>query len=517
MSKNLKEFMLRQTTGQVDLEFDDDSTQSYNMKDVVSAITDPVTGVISLSAGAASVQIASPSLNVANRGECLSAQTSVTSPKTRVITRRKYVARLSSDVLSLVFQNKTVNTSGEPNGPAGVVIAGCAIEFNGVSYKVQFAGSDSVTMAAGDVSVVSDAVKVNISKGDVFYVRSMADCAVSGAYCTDGVSISDDASYVYNPVNENSQLYSAGALTSPTGASVTTPFAPCLVIGRPAAGSVAVIGVGDSIAQGFHDIPGDGNGNGGLFRRFGSVAQVPICSYAIPGKTLQSVVNASAAMQALAKYHTHAIVQLGTNDVSGANIDWMKYLYQTVWLTLKTSMSGKKYVAQTTLLPRVSSTDGVTSLVNQTPTAGFVTSGQAEQLRAWMLAQYNAALIDGICDLQASVCDKTDYTKWATRSFSTTLSSAYSSGTTLSIGAHPRIGELLVVSPSSSPSSGTAVVKSVSGTTAPFSATLLAAPGGSFASGTSVAATPTIDGVHPSAVLYETALVPALVAAVPLR
>ena len=46
MSKNLKEFMLRQTTGQVDLEFDDDSTQSYNMKDVVTATSDPVTGAV---------------------------------------------------------------------------------------------------------------------------------------------------------------------------------------------------------------------------------------------------------------------------------------------------------------------------------------------------------------------------------------------------------------------------------------------------------------------------------------
>lgn len=48
MSKNLKEFMLRQTTGQVDLEFDDDSTQSYNMRDVVTATSDPVTGGVGI-------------------------------------------------------------------------------------------------------------------------------------------------------------------------------------------------------------------------------------------------------------------------------------------------------------------------------------------------------------------------------------------------------------------------------------------------------------------------------------
>lgn len=49
MSKNLKEFMLRQTTGQVDLEFDDDSTQSYNMKDVVTATSDPAAGGLQIS------------------------------------------------------------------------------------------------------------------------------------------------------------------------------------------------------------------------------------------------------------------------------------------------------------------------------------------------------------------------------------------------------------------------------------------------------------------------------------
>ena len=38
MTKNVKDFMLREDTGQVDIEYDDGSTSGYNLANVVTAI-----------------------------------------------------------------------------------------------------------------------------------------------------------------------------------------------------------------------------------------------------------------------------------------------------------------------------------------------------------------------------------------------------------------------------------------------------------------------------------------------
>ena len=50
MTKQVKEFLLDQATGEVNVEYDDDSTSSYNMADVVS-VTQSAHGVVSLEAG----------------------------------------------------------------------------------------------------------------------------------------------------------------------------------------------------------------------------------------------------------------------------------------------------------------------------------------------------------------------------------------------------------------------------------------------------------------------------------
>lgn len=51
MPKTIKEFQLNQSTGEVSVEYSDDSTSKFNAADMVTAQTDPVTGGIVISAG----------------------------------------------------------------------------------------------------------------------------------------------------------------------------------------------------------------------------------------------------------------------------------------------------------------------------------------------------------------------------------------------------------------------------------------------------------------------------------
>lgn len=44
MPKTIKEFQLNQSTGEVSVEYSDDSTSKFNAADMVTAQTDPVTG-----------------------------------------------------------------------------------------------------------------------------------------------------------------------------------------------------------------------------------------------------------------------------------------------------------------------------------------------------------------------------------------------------------------------------------------------------------------------------------------
>ena len=63
MPKTIKEFQLNQSTGEVSVEYSDDSTSKFNAADMVTAQTDAVTGGISLSSGGVQINAAQISGN----------------------------------------------------------------------------------------------------------------------------------------------------------------------------------------------------------------------------------------------------------------------------------------------------------------------------------------------------------------------------------------------------------------------------------------------------------------------
>lgn len=496
---------------------------------VPTATTDPLTGgnnivagtsTLQLPAGVSSLGDPSPSiyLNIAAHGERNNNTWTVTGGQGRAISRRRMDIYNPTSSVRVLLQNRFITTSGETNGPAGVVIVGAALELGSTTYPLTFNGAAGTTMAAGDVEVLSDPLAVTLKKGDRPWIRLLIDATTAGSFCNDGISDTGEQYIVYAPANENNQIYGNGTLTNPTGGSATFGFGATALLGLVPSSSVAILGIGDSIADGLHDIAGSGVGTGGMYRRLGKLTETPVFSYTIPGKSLASITSNNSALAALCKYHTHAQLQLGTNDANGSNIGTMQTNYTTAWAFLKTNLSGKKHVAQHTLMPRLATpTDGVTTLVNQVPATGFANNGQRDQLNFYFNTNVISRSIDLVIDTGSAVADKTEPSKWALRTFTTTLGGAYAGGSNVSLNALPVLGEELVISPTATPSTGANAVRSFTGTTAPFTTTLTAAPGGSFALSTAVSATPSIDGIHPSAALYQYVILPMMVAQTPVH
>ena len=216
-------------------------------------------------------------------------------------------------------------------------------------------------------------------------------------------------------------------------------------------------------------------------------------------------------LTALLPYHTSAWQQLGTNDVTGSNTATMQTSYLSLWSQIKAGLSGRQHLSQFKLTPKVVSTDGTTTLANQTPNTGFAAGGQRDQLNFWFSIQAVAFTIDQVIDCSTCIEAPTDATKWVLRNFTTTLGAAYVSGGVVSLNAVPRYLEEIVISPSASPSTGAASAISFTGTSAPFSVTCFGSPSGPGAAlNAAVSATASFDGTHPSGCVYRELMVPAL-------
>jgi len=451
-------------------------------------------------------------LNIANRGESPVGAVTLTSPRLRAISRRQYIARESTTSVKAVFANKISPASAESDGPAGVTIIGCAVELNGVTTKMTFAGADGVALPAGTVDLLTDAATVTITKGDAFYIRVIFDTATG--FIGDGMNWVGDTVLAYDPANENNQLYLSGPLTTPTGGTTSNSMGPVMVIGLVPEGTEALLGVGDSIGRGVQDVNviSTGTEGGGPFRRAAAAATMPCAVYATAGKTLTTVSANNSLLLSMAKYHTYTWLQLGTNDVTGANLAAMQTTYGTVWTALKNAMVGAKHLSQLSILPRVATTDGTTTLANQTPAAGFAGGSTRDGLNMWFPSKVADGTIDLFLDWSASVEDPTDANKWALRSFATTLAGAYASGAVVSLNKPPKYGEMIVLNPATTPSTGTSMARSYTGTASPFSVTMSHNPAVAAATNDPVKATPSIDGIHPSGAIYKEKLVPALLA-----
>lgn len=426
--------------------------------------------------------------------------------KTRIKWRESYDVRADATGFYLVFANAYGTNASESVSPSGTIgVIKLTAEIGSNYYPVTFGGSRSISIPPGTLDVKSDPVMVPVSKGvTTIWVRGEADVPTS--WVSGIISFnSGGTGYLYDPVNEVDDVDGVGAMTAPTGYTLENQwFNPLAIVGFCAPGTKSYFLVGDSMVAGQGDdqngeVTTLGNGAGGYFRRAMYSKGYPALTYGIGGRGITAAQsNGSTLALNAAKYCTHAICNLGTNDIaSGGSLSVIQGYLQTFWGRLK---GAGLMVYQANYPPRVSTTDNNTTLVNQTPVTGFAAGGVRDNLQAWIPTQVGTA-IDGVIDVASVVQDTTTPQKWRMdNQFVTTMAATMAATNTnpISLTASPPIGAALWADVGgATPSTQTsAYVRAVSGT-GPFSVTLKSPFNVIEAAGKTVVSSPAYDGIHP--------------------
>lgn len=479
--------------------------QASDTDSVLTAASNPPYSLLPVPAAFSAASGATLTLNIASRGEVPIGDVTVSNPTTRYKGRRAYVIRTAATRIKFVYANRRLTNSGEQNSPGAASIRKVSAEVSGVTTAATFyGGSRSVVLAAGQLDLTTDWINVSVNPGDTVYHRCSVDFTTAG-YVSD-YRVNAEQSWLYNPTNDVDDVDGTGSMTQPSGASTAFPFHPLYIIAETPAGAVSYIGVGDSIVDGLADLGGDlalpnqlGNGGGGFVRRAMWGRGLAYTSFAQSGRTLDASSSTNTLLASMLKYHTHMIQQLGTNSLDTVTVASQKTRYQTVWTLGRNNLVGPKRIIQVTMLPKVTSTAGCTTVVSQTPVTDFAANGKRDQIHSWFREQLSTG-IDSLIDVSKAVEEPTDSSRWAaSTTLNTTLAAlCASNASSISINAVPLAGETLSFDPGgANNSNGFACVLSVSGLAAPFTATLAFSPGVAQSNGATVKSTLTADGTHP--------------------
>jgi lysophospholipase L1-like esterase len=202
----------------------------------------------------------------------------------------------------------------------------------------------------------------------------------------------------------------------------TRIFRPWLVVGTHA--GVAVAGVGDSLTFGQGDakagsIGSDGAG-GGAFARAAYAAAVPYTKIGKPADRIQywagnGGANSANRIEAM-RYHTHAFMMLGFNDIAGGSNSAAAVLtnLRDVWARMKAVNPNLKIHEGFITLRTSSPSDQWASAAGQTPQGGYETGGTRTVFNNSLAAEVAAGTIAGTFDYAPSCYDPAFPDKWLT-------------------------------------------------------------------------------------------------------
>jgi hypothetical protein len=281
-----------------------------------------------------------------------------------LMSRTFHYARTNITSLQLVLPNWWINGSGaseELMSKSATTTA--SIEYPaGTFTQVTFGGSATGTIPAGG-TLVSDPVSVSIPNGAEFWVRVFLESQAGIVYSGQGDANFGDAMTASTSIVADQTM--GGAVASTTGSSV---YMPAAIIGTTTQPSVFI--VGDSRVYGNDDPSDDASGDVGEVAR----AVGPNFAYVNAGASglrtdflvnfLKGDQPSDANMYKLASYASDIINQTGIVDVIlGSTTAQIEGNLRTLWSSFPSGIP----VYQTTMPPWTTSTDGWTTLANQTP------------------------------------------------------------------------------------------------------------------------------------------------------
>jgi hypothetical protein len=188
--------------------------------------------------------------------------------------------------------------------------------------------------------------------------------------------------------------------------------APISLIGSIVATAAppTVMVIGDSLTRNTQDVVGagsvvigDANGSTGWIERI-LTGNYGYFNVSMSGASMTSFnTKSTGVIAANAATATHAVCSLGVNDPL-TTLGQFQAAAAAMWATCRAN--GLKPI-QTTITTSASSTDGYTTLANQTSSGGKFAAGAAiQQFNAWLLAGAGGnANLHGVLDVAASVVD----------------------------------------------------------------------------------------------------------------
>lgn len=275
--------------------------------------------------------------------------------------------------------------SSEMGGGSATIAA--AIEHGGNVYPASFAGQARATISGtgtGQWATGIVTLPAPLPKGTEIRVRTFA---TSGSKLMQGMAGQGGPAQ-----SVAGDLTVAGAAPIPVNKGVVTNrITPVAVLGKTTPGVVSVAGIGDSIMEGGADdnyetqvIYGRPDG-GGFFTRAARAAGVPATCYGVWADNFPADPSADRRFGALAE-HTHGVCEYGTNSLTGIVVnsggDWKVLGRDAVNFWTRTASLGVK-LAQTTLTPKVTTTDGYTTVDGMSP-SGTQTEKVRKAFNDWI-------------------------------------------------------------------------------------------------------------------------------------
>ena len=279
-----------------------------------------------------------------------------------VTYRTRYVTLKGSRVsaLRLVFSGTELTASGEFDAPVTLTSLKATVEVNGVFYKVYFNGQRNAVIEPGSF-VISDPVGVSLAPGTEIFVRTRPAVGTLGEKWPLVTAL--DTTY--------GESYTSGDNTDSgsMGANAAAGYGPCAILGTVSGPHPSVVIFGSSTGAGQGDTASTNERDLGYLSRLFS-NNTGYCRMVRATQTaVMFLADYRRRVALLAAINpTHAVFQLGTNDIGNSNsFDTVQSTLLQCWGVL--AGMGIRVIATTYSPHQTTSTDSYATTANQTPAA----------------------------------------------------------------------------------------------------------------------------------------------------
>ena len=306
--------------------------------------------------------------------------------------------------IRLVFTNTYSIDEGESVSLLSTYTLESSVTYNGTLFPVTFNGRKNPTVDPNSTLIFSDPIGVDLPKGAIIEIRTGLIIA-SGGRVPVGLRSGGSATVKVRSSSATSQIYTTAAMTTPAGGvAQTNGFVPVMVVGDVIADSKAIALWGDSIEVGIGATSKFTTGLLGWAENGVANAGYGFTNLSRGGDKTGAYSALSCTTRfATLRYADYVIANMAVNDILAGRTA-SQILANIDTFIDRCNRIGVK-VIYTTCLPSTTSTDGWTTVANQTLVSGFALGGVRDQVNAGLLTRLQQGRIYKLLDTASIVVD----------------------------------------------------------------------------------------------------------------